>query len=87
VRDNVPSGATAARWAWRYSAAGRADVEDTEIRLERQEHVLRIGLALEAHDEVVRVARSQCDREPGDDAMVDPVIEDVLQEDAGKELS
>lgn len=54
--------------------------------LEGQEHFLRICLALEAHDEVVRIAHGH-DATAGmtTTPLVGPEIEDVVQEDVGKE--
>lgn len=55
-------------------------------RLEGQEHLLRIRLALGAHDEVVRIAHgydaAAC---VPDDAIGGSEVEDVVQKDVGEE--
>ena len=52
--------------------------EAGQSHLEGQEHFLPIGLALESHDEVVRVAHGQCDRVQVTTPLVGPEIEDVV---------
>jgi hypothetical protein len=55
-------------------------------RLEGQEHLLRIRLALEAHEEVVRIAHGHnataC---AATTPLVGPEVEDVVQKDVGQE--
>jgi hypothetical protein len=55
-------------------------------RLEGQEHLLRIRLALEAHDEVVRIAHGHNATACAATApLMGPEIEDVVQKDVGEE--
>lgn len=55
-------------------------------RLDGQEHLLRIRPALEAHDEVVRIAHGHNATACAATApLMDPEVEDVVQKDVGEE--